>query len=1482
MKKIIVFTFFIFFTIVCSVGQVFTPISDDSLKVKFNNFVDEKLGDNDKKLVSKVKSNFANLLKDNNNNSQNKNQLCNGLNYFTEKTSNIRIYNNFIKSFNSYILSNYSITDCKNFITNITSNELDGSIITDWEVLFSHNTISKNGNTNWNVENPKSIYTSIENNIPFVTFESANLICDLYDSIIIYNCSGKINFLTKEFEGKNGRIDWQKAGLDKNSVYATLPNSYKIILDNVNFDLDNVTLHHKKYFPNKSIKGTLSDRCIQGAKPETSRYPKFTPYVNEIVSLNNIYPSVNYTGGFSLEGQSIIGSAINNKNAIIEIHRKGKLFFLVESERFNIKEKSFHANNAKFKFITNNDTLSHPRAKVALSTTDNELSIYRDPENNGSPPITSTFHKVKIYCDKLTWKTQSDTIFFTSDYTFSRESKAYFESENYFSESRFKQFEARDGKNSLINVLKFYRNSNKLNFHLTEYVDFVKQSTEQSKTSLLLMYNFELLDYDLSTDSIFLRQKLFNYIDNYAKKRDYDVISIFSVAKNEPHGFLDLKKDLITVNGVNKVTVSEKDNVIIFPKNKHLTIKEEMNLEFAGYLQAGLLDFYVQSGVLDYHRFQIDFSKIDSMFFYIRTDDIDADGRPILSKINTPIQDLEGVLNVNKHFNKSGMMDQFENYPIFTCNGNAFIYYNKNSICNGVYDKDRFYFKLDPFVLDSLQTFAPTNIMLEGELNSAGIFQNIREPIVVMPDKSLGFEHKTPKQGYPIYGNNGVFKNTIILSNNCFRGSGQLDYLSAELKSLDFVFYPDSAKTILDRVIIQEQTTGVQYPYVEGGSSEMFWNTIENKMVFNTVSGDPYQMYYGLVELHGELTYSPKEMGGSGYLINGQGRIVSDDYSFKVQSFTAEDADFMYYLPGDKFTSVESKNYSLYMNIPEKSGKFTSKNPDSFIDFQENGFKANFNEFIWKVDQDKLLLGDVNYKSTPETIETLEDALDKQIDGYLLISENVSNKDLSFYANSGEFDCQSSYLSLNGVDYIYVCDAAIFPKDKVVGISSGGALMPINDGFLVLSKQNKYHKLYNVFAEITSKDSFTGTGYYDYTDNLGNKTPLFIETISGNSERVLCKGFINELSPLALNSSVDYSGTITMFNNKANLDFNGFYNVKQKCFNNDTWVQLADDSDPSNLHLPINNNLLSNNKRQVCNGFIFSNPGAVIYPAFLTEKSKIPDFQMFNIEGELSFDDNLYLIRDSSFVETSNNNNYLTYNTTNCTMKGAGVLNFIEVPGRIQANSAGSFNYKIVDGEIDMNISLFLTFHFNKEALTLMSNDLNTGGLGSIPNSNYVTNTNFIKNDSKYQEKLTDLKEYGNKIPDPNLNKSTLILSDLQLKWDNERKVFSSVAPFTIVSIDGVEINKTFDGKVEISKAGGTESITIMILNRGANGNTKYFFMYHNDNMFTYSTNEEFNTLISNSSKRERVLKRYKDLPAYQYITATTEMYLKFSTFYGL
>lgn len=1479
MKKLIISILLMFFTIINSVAQIFTATSDDSLIIQFNSFIDTNLSDIDKKLVSETKSNFVNLLKDNNNDSQNKTQLLIGLNYFSGQTSNLRIYNNFIKAFNSYILSNYSITDCKNFLTNITNSEVNASLLTDWDVLFSKNTISKNGNTNWNVVNPKSIFTSIEDNTPFVTFENANLICDLYDSIVIYNCSGKINFLTKEFKGKNGKIDWQKAGLDKNSVYATLPNSYTVILDNVNFDLDNVTFYHKKYFPNTSIKGNLSDRCIQGANVETSRYPKFIPYVNEIVSINNIYPNVNYTGGFSLEGQSIIGSAINNKNAVIAIHKKGKLFFLVESERFNIKDKSFHTNNAKFKFLTDHDTISHPRSKVALSTSDNELSIYRDAENIGSPPITSTFHKVKIYCDKLTWKMQSDTIFFTSDYTFSRESKAYFESENYFSENRFKQFEARDGKNSLISVLKFYRNTNKLNFHLTEYVDFVKQSVEQSKTSLLLMYNFELLDYDLTTDSIFLRPKLFNYIDNYAKKRDYDVISIFSIAHNEPHGFLDLNKDLITVNGVNKVTVSEKDNVIIFPKNNHLTIKEEMNLEFAGYLQAGLLDFYVQSGVLDYHRFKINFSQIDSMFFYIRTNDIDTEGRRILSKINTPIQDLEGFLNVNQPYNKSGMVDQFDNYPIFTCNGNAFIYYNKNSICDGVYDKERFYFKLDPFEIDSLQTFAPTNISLEGELNSAGIFQNIREPIVVMPDKSLGFEHKTPKDGYPIYGNNGIFKNTIILSNNCFRGSGQLDYLSAELKSLDFVFYPDSAKTILDRVIIQEQTTGVQYPYVEGGSSEMFWNTIENNMVFNTISGDPYQMYYGLVELHGELSYSPKEMGGNGYLINGQGRIVSNDYSFKSQSFTAENADFLYYLPGDKYTSVESKNYSLYMNIPEKSGKFLSNDPKSYIDFKENGFKANFNEFVWKVDKDKLILGYANYKSSTETLETLEATLDKPIDGYFLISENLSNKDLSFYANSGEFDCQSSYLSLNGVDYIAICDAAIFPKDKVVGITSGGALMPINDGFIVLNKQHKYHKLYNIFAEIKSKESFSGTGYYNYTDNLGNKTPLFIETISGNSERVLCRGIINELSPLALNSSVDYSGTITLFNHKPTIDFNGYYNIKQKCFNNDTWVQLADDSDPANLNLPISNNLLSINKRQVCNGFIFSNPGAVIYPAFLTEKNKIPDFQMFNIEGELSFKDDLYLINNNGLTET---NNYLTFNTTNCTMEGAGVLNFIEVPGRIQVNSAGSFNYKIVDGEIDMNTSLFLTFHFNKEALTLMANDLNSGGIGSTSNSNFQTNANLLKSDEKYQEKLSSLKEYGDKIPNPDLDKSTIILSDLQLKWDNERKVFSSVAPFTIVAIDGIEVNKTFNGKVEISKAGGTEAITIMILNSGINGNNKYFFMYHNDNMFTYSTNEEFNTLISESPKNKRVLKRYKDLPAYQYITATTEMYLKFSIFYGL
>ena len=101
--------------------------------------------------------------------------------------------------------------------------------------------------------------------------------------------------------------------------------------------------------------------------------------------------------------------------------------------------------------------------------------------------------------------------------------------------------------------------------------------------------------------------------------------------------------------------------------------------------------------------------------------------------------------------NKSGLKNN-PGYPIFVSNDVSYVYFNERHIQDSTLFPENFYYAVDPFVFDSIGTFSTEGLTFEGNLTSAGIFPVIKQPLVVMPDYSLGFVHNTAAKGYDIYG----------------------------------------------------------------------------------------------------------------------------------------------------------------------------------------------------------------------------------------------------------------------------------------------------------------------------------------------------------------------------------------------------------------------------------------------------------------------------------------------------------------------------------------------------------------------------------------------------------------------------------------------------------------------------------------------------------------------------------------------------------
>src|SRR5690606_34017863 len=110
-----------------------------------------------------------------------------------------------------------------------------------------------------------------------------------------------------------------------------------------------------------------------------------------------------------------------------------------------------------------------------------------------------------------------------------------------------------------------------------------------------------------------------------------------------------------------------------------------------------------------------------------------------LQRVNSVLQDITGTLFIDNPNNKSGRRD-FPEYPIFKATKSSKEFYDYPFIYNSVYDRDRFYFQTDTFIIDSPDNFAREGLRFRGTFVSAHIFPDFREELTVQEDFSLGFK----------------------------------------------------------------------------------------------------------------------------------------------------------------------------------------------------------------------------------------------------------------------------------------------------------------------------------------------------------------------------------------------------------------------------------------------------------------------------------------------------------------------------------------------------------------------------------------------------------------------------------------------------------------------------------------------------------------------------------------------------------------------
>lgn len=1343
--------------------------------------------------------------------------------------------------------------------------------------LIENNNIYKSTTTVWHTNNDNYYYTYKKD--LKVVFPSLDLTCYAKrDSSNIYSTKGTYFPITNKWIGSNGRINWERAGFSKDSVYADFKH-YKINMKKSNYDIDSVSFTNLYYF-NHQLQGKLKEKILANMHNEKASYPRFSSYSNRFL-LKDIYKNVDYDGGFSMKGAKFLGSGVENDYASIKIYRKDTLFFTAKSKLFIFNKNDIISSSAIVSFKLDTDSIYHPGLYFKFNKLKRTISLIRNGKKMSRAPFYDTFHKVEIDVGELTWNIDEPKIDLSVNKG-STNQVAKFQSNDFYSQSQYLDLQGMDEQNPLVVIKNFVKYSAREEFTLNEFADFLRASIPQTKQYIMHLAFKGFVDYNFDNEVINVKQKLYDYLKASIGKKDYDVINFTSNTGSNKNASLNLLTNELTIHGVHLIHLSDSQNVAIYPRNEEITLLRNRNFEFDGKVRAGNFLFRGTKFFFNYNRFKLDMPNVDALKMQVPTPKKDDYGFPIMKTVTSTIENVRGELLIDQSNNKSGNKSLAQ-YPIFKSEKNSFVYYNDKKINGGVYKKDKFYFQIFPYELDSLNTFSTNSIGFDGHFVSGGIFPPFDQKLRVMPDYSLGFIRTSPPEGIQVYGGKGKFNNNIKLSNQGLKGDGDFKYLTSITKSQDFNFYPDSMNAYAESFNIKKQKAGVEYPSVQNTNTFVHWLPYDDELLATNKKA-PFNMYDDQATLNGTLKLQPTGLNGWGHSEFSGSQLISNMFNFYESTIDADTANFNLKDIEEEGLAFKTINVKSHVDFNERKAEFKSNGEASFVELPANQYICYMNQFTWWMDKSEIEMSASkdalqNQKTGDEFSPTEQE--DVQIEGSRFISINPKQDSLNFIAPSAIFSLRKHLIKAKDVKFIRVADAVIYPGDGKVVIKKKAKMNPLINSKIIANITTRYYSIYNANTNIYGRRDYTASGDFDYVDETNRKQMIHFDVVGVDSTfETYGTGNIGITDGFTLSPNFSFTGRFKMLAKNKFLIFSGSSQISHECEAiKRPWINFTAEIDPNEIYIPISDNVKDINNTDLFNGFLITNDSSHIYGTFLNRRNKYSDTQILSSTGYLFFDksDKKYKISSKEKLNEFNlPGNYVSLSKSICNIYGEGTLNLGVDFGQLKINSVGNINEDFSDTSINLETILGVDFFFADKSLEVFANDLiSATNLEPVD----INNSTFTKGlaelvGSEISEKL--LSEYAlkgqiKKIPKELLH--TILFSDVKFNWNSKTHSYISDGKIGIENINKFQINKYVDGIIEIEKKRSGGKINFYL---ALNDNNWYYFTYSRGVMRAYSTNEEFNADIKILKPDERKMKVEKGQPQYTFYPTTIKMAQKF------
>lgn len=1317
--------------------------------------------------------------------------------------------------------------------------------ITMTENLFTDNTFYESPSTTWKGTNAGWFF-KVEDEEYLIVFPSTDLICLAKgDSSVIYATKGVYNQEQEKWFGEEGKITWERAALDPNETYGVIQNPYELNIRSSFFDIDSVLFFNA--FFKKPLLGTVEDKILANVTSDKATYPQFSSY-DKRLSIENIVDKVDYNGGFRMEGANLQGFGSKTEPAILTFKRDNAAQVVTYSQFYTIKPDAVSSQDAKVMILLNNDSIVHPSLQLRFKNDTRLLTFIRSNEGLSKSPYFDTYHDLELYFEAFYWNID-DPIIRMGNLFGSTETRAAFISSNFFKERLYHEMTGMDRINPLYAVRQYARKINDETFGAQGLCDDLRFRLESYMPRLIEMANKGFINYDIPSQTIEVKQKLYDYIAAEAGNIDYDVIMFNSDVASGDNAELNLINFDLVLKGVDRILLSDSQQVVIFPKDGNVNVRKNRDFNLGGVIRSGKFEFYGEEFAFSYDKFQIDLITVDSCLLYVE------DFRPEytrLRRVKNVIEGITGTIQIDNPFNKSGLQEEFTEFPILTADKESFVYYDNRGIQDGVYERSKVFYELEPFILDSLDNFATEQIAFSGRFISGGIFPELNESLKIQEDYSLGFVRSTPAGGLPLYGDKATFKNDIIVNYSGIQGDGQLEYFTATANSERFTFFPDSTRGITNSFANTSVETGTEIPEANATEVDLTYLPLDDKLSAE-VMREPINMFSGqAMAKEGALDLTPNGMTGRGVVEFSGAELESDSITYNYQTFDADTSDFRLLALSEANLAFKTNNVNAHIDFENRVGEFKSNDEETTVEFPVNEYICFMDEFKWFMDKNDISLETSREMASDFVIDT---ELDMSRSNFFSVRDNQDS--LNFMSPKAIYDLDSYTITADQIPWIRVADAKITPDSGRVVIRRRAQIDPLEDATILANYITQYHTIQSAEVKINSRFDYEASGEYAYVDANKKERLIQLESIGvDTSLQTIGSGTIMSIDEFFLSPHFEYKGAINLKANDKFLTFDGSTRIIHDCDRlARNWMKFNSIIDPANVLIPVDTMLTDDIGNPVEVGLMAETDPYIVYGTFLSDKKDDSDQSIVTSRGYLKFNksEQAYEVADTDKLnQNSLPGNYVSLKKGSCALTGMGRLDLADDLGQFDLNAMGELLYDPVNDQVEITTALALDFFFSGNALDEMLKYLSTvSDLKPVDfsKSGYEYAIREMMGLEASDKVISELSLSGTikKVPDE-LNK-TFFISDVKMVWDPIMESFISEGDIGIASVGKTQFFRKVPGKFVVEKKASGDVVHLYLEVNDANW---YYFTYKRGVLQTYSGSKEFNAILLEEKEDKR------------------------------